>query len=79
MTIKVENPTDQDFPYGFGIHPYFRVPFTSKNPEDGRVILPASEYWPLEGYLPTGERKPVDARLDFRKGSRWPGRSSTTC
>jgi aldose 1-epimerase len=73
MTIEVENPTDQDLPYGFGIHPYFRVPFTTKNPEDGRVILPATEYWPLEGYLPTGERKPVDARLDFRQGQSMAG------
>ena len=68
MTIKVENPTDHDLPYGFGIHPYFRVPFASKDPEQGRVILPASQYWPLEGYLPTGDRKPVEARLDFRQG-----------
>jgi aldose 1-epimerase len=73
MTIEVENPTDQELPYGFGIHPYFRIPFTTKNPEDGRVILPASEYWPLEGYLPTGERKPVDPRIDFREGQSMAG------
>ena len=68
MTIKVENPTDVDLPYGFGIHPYFRVPFASNDPTQGRVILPASEYWALSGYLPTGEIKPVDARIDFRQG-----------
>ena len=37
------------------------------------MILPASEYWALEGYLPTGELKPVDARLDFRKGQPMTG------
>ena len=68
MTIKVENPTDLDLPYGFGIHPYFRIPFASKDPSKGRVILPAAEYWPLEGYLPTGERKPVAPWIDFRQG-----------
>ena len=73
MTIKVENPTDKDLPYGFGIHPYFRIPFTSKAPEDGTVILPASEYWPLEGYLPTGEKKPVGPRIDFRQGQTMAG------
>jgi len=73
MTIKVENPTDQDFPYGFGIHPYFRIPLTSKNPEEGQVILPASRFWVLDGYLPTGVRLPVDARLDFRKGQSMAG------
>ena len=73
MDVKVENPTDRDLPYGFGIHPYFRLPFTTRNPEDGRVILPASGYWPLDGYLPTGERKPVDPRLDFREGQSMAG------
>ena len=73
MTIKVENPTDRDLPYGFGIHPYFRLPFASKDPSKGRMILPASEYWPLEGYLPTGERKPVEPRIDFRKGRSMAG------
>lgn len=69
MTIDVNNPTDSDLPYGFGIHPYFRLPF---GPGDDlaatKVILPASKYWVLKEFLPTGEVRPVDARLDFRKG-----------
>ncbi len=73
MTVTVSNPTDEDLPYGFGIHPYFRLPFASKDTAKGRVILPASQYWPLEGYLPTGERKPVDPRLDFRPGQPMKG------
>lgn len=68
MTVTVTNPTDQDLPYGFGIHPYFRCPFVSGNPADARVYLPASRYWPLQGHLPTGEVLPVDDRLDFRRG-----------
>ena len=68
MTVTVSNPTEADLPYGFGIHPYFRLPFASKDLSKGRVILPASEYWPLEGYLPTGKEMPVDAQLDFRHG-----------
>ena len=73
MTITVSNPTEADLPYGFGIHPYFRLPFASKDTSLGRVILPASEYWPLEGYLPTGKEMPVEARLDFRKGQSMQG------
>ena len=74
MTITVSNPRPRsDLPYGFGIHPYFRLPFASKDTSLGRVILPASEYWPLEGYLPTGKEMPVDARLDFRKGQSMQG------
>lgn len=69
MTITVTNPTDADLPYGFGIHPYFRLPFRP----DGdlratKVILPAARYWVLKDFLPTGETRAVDARLDFRKG-----------
>jgi aldose 1-epimerase len=69
MTVTVSNPTADDLPYGFGIHPYFRLPF----PPGGdlartRVILAASKYWVLKDFLPTGEIKPVDARLDFRNG-----------
>ena len=79
MTITVSNPTAANFPYGFGIHPYFRIPFPpGGDPARTQVILPASKYWVLENFLPTGEIRPVDARLDFRRASRVPGKSSTT-
>jgi aldose 1-epimerase len=32
------------------------------------VVLPAAQFWALNEFLPTGEVRPVDARLDFRKG-----------
>ncbi len=69
MTVTVSNPTARDLPYGFGIHPYFRLPF----PPGGdlgrtRIVLPASRYWPLVDFLPTGETADVDDRLDFRQG-----------
>ena len=79
MTITVSNPTAANLPYGFGIHPYFRLPFApGGDPVNTQVILPASKYWVLEDFLPTGEIRPVDARLDFRAASRVRGRSSTT-
>ena len=27
MNVTVSNPGADDLPYGFGIHPYFRLPF----------------------------------------------------
>ncbi len=75
MTTTVENPTDRNLPFGFGIHPYFRLPFNAKNPEQGRLILPASEQWVLDASLPTGERTAVDHRVDFRGGSSTVGRN----
>ena len=69
MTTTVSNPSDQDLPYGFGIHPYFHLPFPPDgDPSKTRVVVPASKYWVLDGFLPTGEIKDVDARLDFREG-----------
>ena len=74
MDIDVTNPTADPLPYGFGIHPYFRLPLEPDgDPAKTEIILPASETWVLEGYIPTGERKPVDKRLDFRKGKSFRG------
>jgi aldose 1-epimerase len=69
MTVTVNNPTAHDLPYGFGIHPYFRLPLApGGDPEKTQVILPASKEWVLDQFLPTGERRPVEPRVDFRKG-----------
>lgn len=69
MSIEVTNPTAADLPYGFGIHPYFRLPFSAEGTLDQtRVILPASRYWVLNDFLPSGAIRPVDERLDFRRG-----------
>jgi aldose 1-epimerase len=69
MIATVSNPTAVNLPYGFGIHPYFRLPFPpGGDPARTEVILPASKYWVLKDFLPTGEILSVDARLDFRHG-----------
>jgi aldose 1-epimerase len=69
MTVTVNNPTAHDLPYGFGIHPYFRLPLGPEgNPDQTQVILPASKEWILDQFLPTGEQREVEPRVDFRKG-----------
>ncbi len=74
MTVTVSNPTAEPLPFGFGIHPYFRCPFTPGGDlSKTRVVFPASEFWELDHFLPTGKRLPVDARLDFRKGQPMQG------
>ena len=71
MNVTISNPTADDLPYGFGIHPYFRLPFApGGDPEQTRLILPASRYWVLKDFLPTGEILPVNPRLDFRAGQQ---------
>ena len=37
------------------------------------MILPAAKFWVLEDFLPTGEIRLVDDRLDFRKGRSMAG------
>lgn len=74
MTVRVTNPTAEDLPYGFGIHPYFFCPFTPGGDlGPTRIELPAAAVWKLEDLVPTGERAPVDERLDFRKGQSMKG------
>lgn len=69
MTTTVSNPTDKDLPYGFGIHPYFRLPLPpGGDPGRTAVIVPASKFWELRDFLPTGAVRDVDPRLDFRRG-----------
>ena len=69
LDVTVTNPSAGPLPYGFGVHSYFRLPLEADG--DRRrtsILLPAAEYWVLQDSLPTGERRPVDARLDFRAG-----------
>jgi aldose 1-epimerase len=74
MTVTVSNPTAEELPYGFGIHPYFRLPFApGGQPARTRVILPAARFWILEDFLPTGEIREVNDRLDFRTGQSMSG------
>lgn len=69
MDVTVANPSATNLPYGFGVHPYFFLPFTPDgDPAGTQVVLPASTYWELQDSLPTGLVRPVDDRLDFRKG-----------
>lgn len=74
LEITVTNPCAEDLPFGLGFHPYFRLPLEpGGDPEQTRVILPAAASWVLQDALPTGERKEVDARLDFRRGQPMKG------
>ena len=66
--VRIDNPGDAALPFGFGTHPYFRVPLGGGDADACRVTVPALEFWPLADMLPTGERLPVDAARDLRHG-----------
>ncbi len=55
-------------PMGYGIHPYFNIPFVQGSSRaDYDVLVPASGRWILdESTVPTGEVRPVSGDRDVR-------------
>jgi aldose 1-epimerase len=67
--IEATNPDDKPLPMGLGTHPYFRLPLgQAGSAADCRVTVPADKYWELDQMLPSGQRLPVDAAKDLRRG-----------
>lgn len=75
LDIHIRNIGDSNMPMGFGIHPYFRVPLSSKSSAERCLItVPASKWWELEELLPTGEISDLEEEADFRSGKPLAGR-----
>jgi len=66
----IENPdtSSKPLPFGFGTHPYFRVPLGGEDAAECRVALPVSEEWELADLIPTGEKKPLRDAETFQQG-----------
>ena len=61
--IRIENCDDSPLPFGFGTHPYFRVPLgRAGSLADCRITVPAQSAWELEGLVPTGRKAPAAGR-----------------
>ena len=70
--ITIDNPDAQAMPFGFGTHPYFRLPLgPGSTAEDCRVHVPAHGQWELDACLPSGRLLPVDPSCDLRHGGRF--------
>ena len=68
--VRVTNPDSKPLPWGFGTHPYFRLPLKPiGNEARCRVVAPVEETWELNDLLPTGKRLPVagDVGLDGKR------------
>jgi aldose 1-epimerase len=66
---SVENVGSAPLPFGFGTHPYFRVPLSAKSTlADCSVQLAATESVELIGCLPTGATHQVAPPRDLRAG-----------
>ncbi len=75
LDIHIRNTGDNNMPMGFGIHPYFRVPLSSKSSAKRCLItVPASKRWELTELLPTGEISNLEEDADFRSGKPLAGK-----
>ena len=54
--ITIENPDRTPLPFGFGTHPYFRIPLGGNDADACRVRVPVGSNWDLENLLPTGNQ-----------------------
>lgn len=72
--VRVANPDHIPLPFGFGTHPYFRVPLSPASRRgDCLIQAPAREEWELVGCLPTGKRSAVSGTKDLREGQELEG------
>lgn len=74
LDAVVQNPGADPLPWGFGIHPYFRLPFDpGADQARTQVVIPARQHWVLDQAVPTGEIRPVAGQLDFQQGQPMQG------
>ncbi len=72
--ILIENTDTRPLPWGFGTHPYFRVPLGKVGDPAGEdaarcvVTVPNSGYWELKDMLPTGRKLPADDKRGLAQG-----------
>ncbi len=61
LTVSAVNEGEGAMPFGFGIHPYFRMPLASGGRRQNcRVAVPVGDRWQLDATLvPTGQRLPL--------------------
>jgi len=66
--VLVENPGNRALPFGFGTHPYFRIPVVGDVATNPVITVLADEVWPHVGELPNGKREGVEGESDLRNG-----------
>lgn len=70
-SIRVTNPDSRPLPWGFGTHPYFKLPLGPTGDADKCLYrAPAHLRWPLKDSLPWGQPTPPPAEADLVRGIR---------
>jgi aldose 1-epimerase len=64
--VRYENTGNGPLPCGFGTHAYLRLPLAERgDPEQTRVLVPATQIWESHEMLPTGRRRPANGQLNL--------------
>ncbi|MGQ0636356.1 MAG: aldose 1-epimerase [Planctomycetaceae bacterium] len=72
--LRVHNPDRVALPWGFGTHPYFRIPLQAGGAAGQCLVqAQADRAWELVDCLPTGRRLPVSGPNDLREGRELEG------
>jgi aldose 1-epimerase len=67
ILAEAENLGGAPMPMGFGLHPWFTVPFVAGGARGSHELrVPADRVWELESNLPTGEIDPASRVFDAR-------------
>lgn len=67
--IVVENPDRVPLPFGFGTHPYYRLPLgETGTPQQCRITASPAKQWVLNQCFPTGEVADLLPEKDLRGG-----------
>lgn len=68
--LRIVNPDAVPLPWGFGTHPYFRLPLVSES-QVGACLLqvPVTEQWELQECLPTGRKHAVPVEWELADGA----------
>lgn len=69
----INNPDSEPLPFGFGTHPYFRLPLGGRSAGACLVALPVHEEWELTELVPTGIRFPLRDYFMFHQGLEFAG------
>lgn len=64
----IDNPGETTLPFGFGLHPYFRIPLGGENADVCCVRAPVGEVWELAEMVATGRKLSVGDSTDQGKG-----------
>jgi aldose 1-epimerase len=67
IEIRVRNMGEEPFPFGVGLHPYFRLPGTDADVSRYVLHMPARSVWRLAQNLPSGEKWPVPDELNWNR------------